>query len=113
MLEVGSIYAFHGAFEKGRMMIGVYEGSSDGFVQFKQLVNKADLQDCMRGDNVSQIEKLQEVTRDEAAEIYKKFEHQEIIEPPAALIARNRAFYNFNQVNTFIPMKNYWREADV
>ena len=87
----GEIYSFHGKFEFGNKVVGVFESidNTTGFMVFKNIVS------------------CEKINRNQN-EFISYYNENKV--PPEDFIRHPSGMYNINQTEAMYPMKNYWEE---
>lgn len=118
-MKKGNIYKFHGNFERGNVVVGVFDGidKETGFLKFKNIVEKGmTVYGCYDAKKAVAQELNGGIDTNcigahgaEAEEIIKNwFDGGEI---PHAVLLHSEAMYNINSINSIVPMMNYFTEV--
>lgn len=117
-MKKGNIYKFHGNFERGNVVVGVFDGTDKetGFLKFKNIVKKemtAYGYDLKRAvvielNNGIDTNCIGAHDNDADAIIENWFNGGEV---PHSVVLHTEALYNIASINSIIPMTSYFKEA--
>lgn len=117
-MKKGNIYKFHGNFEFGKVVVGVFDGTDKetGFLKFKNIVKKEltaygyDLKRAVAIELNNGIDTncIGAHGNDADAIIKNWFNGGEV---PHSVVLHTEALYNIASINSIIPMVSYFKEA--